>query len=67
MSARASLVAQSVRRLSAMQETQVHSLAWKDPLEKKLATDSSTLAWRILWTEDSGRLQPTESQRVGHD
>ena len=60
-------MAQSVRRLSAMQETQVQSLAWKDPLEKKLATDSSTLAWRILWTEDSGRLQPTESQRVGHD
>ena len=50
-----------------MQETQVQSLAWKDPLEKKLATDSSTLAWRILWTEDSGRLQPMESQRVGHD
>ena len=43
------------------------SLAWEDPLEKKMAIDSSTLAWRILWTEEPDRLQPMESQRVGHD
>ena len=63
----ASLVAQTVTNLPAMQETQVQSLAWEDPLEKKMAIDSSTLAWRILWTEEPDRLQPMESQRVGHD
>ena len=47
-----SLVAQMVKNLLAMQETQVQSLSWKDPLEKVIAAHSSTLAWRIPWTED---------------
>ena len=51
----------------AMQETQVRSLGWEDPLEKELATHSSTLAWRIPWTEGPGGLQSTGSQRVRHD
>ena len=63
----ASLVAQRIKRLPAMQETQVQSLGWEDPLEKEMATHSSTLAWRIPWTEEPGRLQSTGSQRVGHD
>ena len=50
-----------------MQETQVRSLGREDPLEKKIATHSSTLAWRIPWREKPGRLQSTGSQRVGHD
>ena len=50
----------------AMQETQVQSLGWEDPLEQEMATYSSTLAWRIPWTEEPGRLQSIESQRVGH-
>ena len=61
------LVAQTVKRLSAMQETQIRSLGWKDPLEKEMATHSSTLAWRIPWREEPGRLQSMGSQRVGHD
>jgi len=61
------LMAQTVKNLSAMQETQVRSLGWKDPLEKGIATHSSTLAWRIPWTEDPGRLQSMRLQRVGHD
>jgi len=40
---------------------------WEDPLEEEMATHSSILAWEILWTEEPGRLQPTGSQRVGHD
>ena len=52
----ASLVAQLVKNLPAMQETQVQSLGKKDPLEKEMATHSSTLAWRIPWTEEPGRL-----------
>ena len=63
----ASLVAQRIKRLPAMQETQVRSLGWEDPLEKEMATHSSTLAWRIPWTEEPGRLQSTGSQRVRHD
>ena len=63
----ASLVAQMVKRLPAMRETQVRSMVWEDPLEKEMATHSSTLAWKIPWTEEPGRLQPMESQRVGHD
>ena len=63
----ASLVAQIVKRLPAMQETQVWSLGWKDPLEKKMATHFSILAWRIPWTEELGGLQSMGSQRVGHD
>ena len=50
-----------------MQETQVQSLGWEDPLEKEMATQSSILAWKILWTEEPGGLQSMESQRVGHD
>ena len=66
-SIRASLVAQTVKRLSAMRETRVQSLGREDPLEKEMATHSSILAWRIPWTEEPGRLQSTGSQRVGHD
>ena len=56
-----------VMRLSAMQEIWVQSLGWEDPLEKEMETHSSTLAWRIPWTEEPSRLQSTGSQRVGHD
>ena len=62
---RTSLVAQMVKRLSAMQETQVRFLGWEDPLEKEMATYSSTLAWKIPRTEEPGGLQLTGSQRVG--
>ena len=55
-----------VKRLPAMQETQVRSLGGEDLLEKEMATHSSTLAWRIPWTEEPGRLQSMGSQRVGH-
>ena len=60
-------MAQRVKRLLATRETQVGSLGWKDPLEKEMATHSSTLAWKILWTEEPGRLQSMGSQRVRHD
>ena len=63
----ASLVAQMVKHLPAMQETWVQSLGREDPLEKKMVTHSSILAWRIPWTEEPGRLQSMGSQRVGHD
>ena len=56
-----------VKHLPAMQETQVQSLGREDPLEKEMATHSSTLAWRIPWMEEPGRLQSMGSQRVGHD
>ena len=62
-----SLMAQTVKRLPAMQETRVWSLGREDPLEKEMATHSSTLAWRIPWTEEPSGLQSMESQRVGHD
>ena len=62
-----SLVAHTVKHLPAMWETQVQSLGWEDPLEKEMATHSSTLAWKISWTEDPGRLQSMGLQRVGHD
>ena len=52
-----SLVAQTVKRLPTMQKTQVQSLGQEDPLEKDMATHSSTLAWKIPWTEELGRLQ----------
>ena len=52
---------------SAMLETQVQSLGQEDPLEKEMATHSSTLAWKIPWTEEPGGLQSMGSQRVGHD
>ena len=61
------LVAQTVKNLPAMQETQVCSLGQEDPLEKEMATHSSILAWRISWTEEPGWLQSTGSQRVGQD
>ena len=63
----ASLVAQMVKCLPAMRKTWVQSLGQEDPLEKEMATHSSTLVWKIPWTEEPGRLQPTESQRVRHD
>ena len=63
----ASLVAQTVKNLSAMWETQVQSLGGEDPLEKEMATCSSILAWRIPWMEELGRLQSTGSERVGHN
>ena len=63
----ASPVAQTVKCLPAMQETQVRSLGWGDPLEKEMATHSSTRAWKTPWTEESSRLQSMGSQRVGHD
>ena len=63
----ASLVAQMVKCLPAMRETWVQSLGWEDPLEKGMATHSRTLAWKIPWTEEPGRLQPMGSQRVRHD
>ena len=63
----ASLVAQMVKNLPAMQETRIRSLGWEDPLEKGMATHFSILAWRIPWTEEPGALQSTGSQRVGHD
>ena len=64
---KASLVAQMIRHLSPMLETWVRSLGWEDPLEKEMATHSSTLAWKIPWTEEPGGLQSVGSQRVGHD
>ena len=63
----ASLVAQTVKHLSAVWETQFRSLGWEDPLEKEVATHSSPLAWKIPWTEEPNRLQPVGSQRVRHD
>ena len=64
---KASLVAQTVKCLPAMPETQVRSLGGEDPLEKEMATHSSTLAWKIPWTEDPCRLQSMGSQGVGHN
>ena len=61
-----SLAAQRLKRLSAMWETWVRSLGWKDPLEKEMATHSSILAWRIPWTKEPGGLQSTGLQGVGH-
>ena len=63
----ASLVAQMVKRLPALWETQVQSLSWEDPLEKEMATHSSILAWKIPWTEEPGRPQSMGWQRVRHD
>ena len=61
------LVAQMVKNLPAIQETQLCSLDQVDPLEKGMATHSSILAWRIPWTDEPGGLQSTGLQRVGHD
>ena len=63
----ASLVAQRLKRLPGMREIWVGSLGWEDPLEKEMATHSSTLAWRIPWREEPGRLQSMGSQRVEHN
>ena len=59
-------MAQIVKNLPATYETQVQSLSWEDPPEKGMATLFSILAWRIPWSEGSGRLQSMGSQRVGH-
>ena len=56
-----------VKCLSTMRETWVSSLGWEDPLEKEMATHSSTLAWKIPWMEEPGGSQSMGSQRVGHD
>ena len=56
-----------VKRLPAMRETRVRSLGLEDPLEKAMAIHSSTLAWKIPWTEEPDRLQSMGSPRVGHD
>ena len=56
-----------VKCLPTMQETEVQSLRRKDPLEKEMATHCSTLAWKILWTEEPAGLQPMGLQRVGHN
>ena len=63
----ASLVAQTLKRLPAMQEAQVRFLGWEDPLEKEMAIHSSTLAWKIPWMEEPDRLQSMVLQRVRHD
>ena len=60
-------MAQMVKNLPAMQETQVQSLSGEDTLEKGMATHSSILAWRIPWTEEPGGLQSLGLKRVGHD
>ena len=67
MSIWVSLVVQKVKTLPTMQETQVQSLGWEDSLEEEMATNSSTLAWRIPWTEELGELESMESQNVGYD
>ena len=63
----ASLLAQIVKNLPTMQKTWVQSQDWDDPLEKGMATHSSILDWRVLWTEKPGRRQSMRSQRVEHD
>ena len=60
-------MAQMVKNLPAMQETQVQALGWEDSLEKGMATHSSILAWRIPWTEEPGGLKSMGLQRVGHN
>ena len=60
-------MAQLVKNLPVVQETQDQSLGWEDPLQKEMATHSSILAWRIPWTEEPGRLQSMGLQRIGHN
>ena len=60
-------MAQILKNLPAIQETQIQSLGEEDPLEKEIATDYSILAWRIQWTKEPGGLQSMVSQRVEHD
>ena len=57
-------MAQMVKNVPTMQETQVRSLGWEDPLEKGMATHSSVLAWEIPWTEEPGRLQSMRLQQL---
>ena len=64
---RSSLVAQRLKHLSAMWETQIRSLGGEDPLEKEMTTRSSILVWRIPWMEEPCGLQSTRLQRVEHD
>ena len=64
---RTSLVVQTVKHLSTMWKTWVRSLCWEDPLEKEMAIHSSSIAWKIPWTEEPGRLQSMGLQRVRHD
>ena len=64
---RASLVAQMVKNLPAMQVTWIQSLSWEGPLEKGMATHSSILAWRIPWTEEPGGILSMQLQRLRHD
>ena len=59
-------MAQIVKNLPAIWETRVQSLSWEDPLEKRMATHSNVLAWRIPWTEEPGGLQSMGLQRVRH-
>ena len=63
----ASLVTQTVKTLPAVWETQVQFLSQEDPLEEEMTTQSSILAWRILWTEEPGELQSMGVPRVGHN
>ena len=56
-----------VKHLPTMRETRLLSLGWEDPLEKEMATHSSTVPWKIPWMEEPGSLQFMGSQRVGHD
>ena len=65
--AQTSLVAQTVKHLSTMRETWVRSLGWEYPLEKEMAIHSSTIAWKIPWTEELGSLQSMGLRRVRHD
>ena len=60
-------MAQMVKRLSTMRETRIQCLGWEDPLENEMAIHSSTIAWKIPWTEEPGRLQSMGSQRIRHD
>ena len=64
---RTSLVAQTVKHLPTVWETRVQSLGQENPLEKEMATYSRTLAWKIPWTEEPGRVQSMGSQRVRHE
>ena len=60
-------MAQMVKCLPAVQETQVQSLGWEDPLEKEMATHSTIFVWKIPWKEEPGKLQSMGSQRVRHN